>query len=95
MSRHSIRIGLNCSIQLSTHWPGIVLKIDNAKKRADKARLAAASKAPKVNTVQYMMKRPNFGRAVGTRQIRLNAASMPLSVINRDTTKTMTPTAVS
>jgi hypothetical protein len=40
----------------------MVLKIDSAKNRADIARLAAANKAPKVSTVQYIRKRLNFGR---------------------------------
>jgi len=67
----------------------------SAKNRVDSARLAVATRAPRVSTVQYTRKRLNFGRAVFTRQILLNVASTLIRVINKDATSAITPTAVS
>jgi hypothetical protein len=48
----SIIIGANHSIKASSQRPGWVSKIASAKNRVDNARLAAATSAPKVSTVQ-------------------------------------------
>ena len=53
----------------------------SAKNRADSARLVAATSAPSVSTVQYTRNRLNLGRAVLTRQMRLNVAS---TLVERD-----------
>ena len=91
----SIAIGASFSRIASSQRPGTVSKIARAKKRVDSARLVAATSAPRVNTVQYTRKRPNFGRAVGTRQIRLKIASMLVKVTSSEITRASAPVVVS
>ena len=55
---------------------------------------AAATSAPRVNTVQYTRKRLNLGREDATRQMRLKVVSTLFKVISSETTRTITPTAV-
>jgi hypothetical protein len=79
----------------SSSLPGPVSKIASAKNWVDSARLLAATRAPSVSTVQYTRNRPSLGRAVGTRQMRLNVVSTLVSVISTDATSAIAPAAVS
>ena len=87
--------GVTRTSTCSSQRPASVSNIAIAKKRDDNARLVAATSAPSVNTVQYTRKRANFGRAVGTRQMRLNVTSTLLKVISNETTNATMPAAVS
>ena len=91
----SIAIGASCSMIASSQRPGTVSKIASAKKRVDSARLVAATSPPRVSTVQYTRKRPNFGRAEGTRQMRLKMDSTLLRVTSSEITSASAPTVVS
>src|SRR5690554_891135 len=91
----SITTGAAPSSVDCSHWPAPVLNTSSAKIRPSTDRLAAATSAPRVSTVQYTRKRESCGRAEWTRQIRLNADSIPNSVTSTETTRAITPTAVS
>ena len=55
------------------------------------ASAATATTDPRVSSVQYIRKRVSFGRADGTRQIRLKACSMLHMVSRTDASKATTP----
>ena len=56
---------------------------------------ATVSIEPKVSSVQYSRKRVNFGRMVGTRQIRLKVRSMLHIVSKTEINKAVIPATVS
>ena len=91
----SIAIGVSRSIRASAQRPGSVSNTSSAKNRVESARLAAATSAPSVSTVQYTRNRLSFGRAVGTRQILLKTASTLPRVTSNETISASAPKAVS
>ena len=88
-------MGASRSISASNQRPAKVSKMANANKRVDNAKLVAATKVPKVNTVQYTKNRPIFGRTVGTRQMRLKIDYTLFNVTNSEMIRANAPAVVS
>ena len=66
-----------------------------ASKLADAEMAATVRIEPRVSNVQYNRKRVNWGRIVGTRQIRLNDCSILHIVTSTDINKAVMPATVS